>query len=120
MLYDIAAAQRRFDRMSPFDVDNSIDEEEEEIPPEFSCEWIESEIIVKFAEAEDADKWLEDNGVKEQYGKSVIGADLLQQLAKTWMHSKLAVFEASGVMFWTVMRQIACEVYAYKYKMIVR
>lgn len=112
----LANAQRKYDRETPFD---DIDEDEEDIVPEFDCYWIE-ELIADFANAEDADKWLEDNGIKEMYGKGVIGAEVLQALCKIFKDKPNTVYDAAGIAFWTTMREIGCNVYAYRYGRIVR
>ena len=83
----------------------------EQSRPAFDAEYVDT-FIRAFAESDgDPKMWLEDRGIGENYGKALIGPELIRRLCITWVRDEMAVFEACGTDFWYCMHEIASTAY---------
>lgn len=68
--------------------------------------------IREFAESEgDAICWLENKGIGENYGKYLLGAELIRRLCKEWIVRPLVVYEIAGPHFWRVLTELSSAAY---------
>lgn len=79
-------------------------------------ERFDDEYVVRFINAfsvceGDAAMWLEDRGIGENYGKSLIDAELMRELCRAWVRSPQVLYGVAGTLFWSCMRELASTAY---------